>query len=187
MSKIDKSKGEFHIMFKVAVNRSFDVAYCHYLDNKTALFCTCATIMSRNNWKYLALGQCQETALRGNGPFLEFFRKWDPRHEKRMHKATLKELEHDLAKLKASGAPYIEAADGASDDFSIWEQRKLLALKPHKAYRIKWVTDGATLKECGLPTSVTVPFYMGEDEVSDWLSDTYGYRHDGFCTNFTQS
>jgi len=62
---------------------------------------------------------------------------------------------------------------------------KVLKLEPHRAYSIKWDTDGATLKECGLPSMVVVPYCKDEDEVSDWLSDVYGYCHDGFKTNFT--
>ena len=62
---------------------------------------------------------------------------------------------------------------------------KVLNLVPHKAYAIKWDTDGATLKECGLPSSVVVPYLKSEDGVSNWLSDVYGYCHDGFKTNFT--
>ena len=51
-----------------------------------------------------------------------------------------------------------------------------------KAYNIKWDTDGATYKECGLPRSVVIPGEVGDsdDEISDWLSDTFGYCHFGF-------
>ena len=56
-----------------------------------------------------------------------------------------------------------------------------------KAYNIKWDTDGATYKSCGLPRSVVIPAEVGDDEetISDWLSDTFGFCHNGFTTNFT--
>ena len=65
-----------------------------------------------------------------------------------------------------------------------------------KAINIKWdVTDGAEdmTKEdmdeilLTLPTEVEIPNYLITDdeddlldEVSDWLSDEYGFCHDGF-------
>jgi hypothetical protein len=58
--------------------------------------------------------------------------------------------------------------------------------KVRKAYNIKWDTDGATLKECGLPRSVTIPDDVADDEVGDWLSDTYGFCHYGYMTNFAE-
>ena len=58
--------------------------------------------------------------------------------------------------------------------------------KVRKAYNIKWDTDGATLKECGLPRSVAIPDDVSDDEVGDWLSDTYGFCHYGYMTNFEE-
>lgn len=52
--------------------------------------------------------------------------------------------------------------------------------KPRRAYDIQWDTDGASLKECGLPRSVTIPDDVGDGEIGDWLSDEYGFCHDGF-------
>lgn len=64
-----------------------------------------------------------------------------------------------------------------------------------KAINIKWdVTDGAEdmtqekINEIldSLPTEIEVPNYLGDDEdefldnVSDWLSDEFGFCHDGF-------
>lgn len=65
-----------------------------------------------------------------------------------------------------------------------------------KAVNIKWdVTDGAedmTREDMDeilstLPTEVEIPDYLMTDdeddlldEVSDWLSDEYGFCHDGF-------
>ena len=64
-----------------------------------------------------------------------------------------------------------------------------------KAINIKWdVTDGAedmTKEEMdeilsALPTEVEIPSYLITDEddsledISDWLSDEYGFCHDGF-------
>ena len=184
MANINKSKGEFAIMFKVAPNTSFEVQYYRCSTNEEPFFVTSASVFTRNNVGFITGGQCQERALTGNVLFYRFFKKWEPKHLHRLTKSELMELAGDVNKLKNSGAPYLEAADGASEQFCSSQERKVLGWKPHKAYRIKWDTDGATYKECGLPTSVIVPFGMVEDEVSDWLSDTYGFCHDGFCTNF---
>lgn len=45
-----------------------------------------------------------------------------------------------------------------------------------KAINIKWDDDENTL-----PKEVEIPDYVeDEDDISDWLTDTYGYCHDGF-------
>ena len=43
---------------------------------------------------------------------------------------------------------------------------------------VDWDTDGYTLEECGLPSIVEVPSDIEEEDISDWLSDEYG-----FCVN----
>ena len=55
-----------------------------------------------------------------------------------------------------------------------------------KAINIKWDTDG----DMGLPTEVQIPYDLEElykddseyalEEISDWLSDTFEFCHDGF-------
>lgn len=42
---------------------------------------------------------------------------------------------------------------------------------------IKWVTDG---EDVDLPTEVEVPDNMEDDEIADFLSDTYGWLVEGF-------
>ena len=55
-----------------------------------------------------------------------------------------------------------------------------------KAVNIKWDTDGDMELLEGLPTEVEIPDYLITDEddllddISDWLSDEYGFCHDGF-------
>ena len=56
-----------------------------------------------------------------------------------------------------------------------------------KAVNIKWDTDGDIEVFENLPTEVEIPDYLITDdeddlldEVSDWLSDEYGFCHDGF-------
>lgn len=57
-----------------------------------------------------------------------------------------------------------------------------------KATNIKWdidLEDGETyeeaLKDCELPTEVEIPEDMSDgEEISDWLSDEYGFCHAGF-------
>lgn len=65
-----------------------------------------------------------------------------------------------------------------------------------RVYNIKWDTDGdakllkslpseveVNLADIGINISPNDPEYKGivSDTVSDWLSDAYGYCHDGFC------
>lgn len=42
---------------------------------------------------------------------------------------------------------------------------------------IKWETDG---EDVDLPTEVEVPDNMEDDEIADFLSDTYGWLVEGF-------
>ena len=44
--------------------------------------------------------------------------------------------------------------------------------------RVNWDTDGESIDECGLPENVSIPSYIPEYDVADYLSDTYG-----FCVN----
>ena len=44
--------------------------------------------------------------------------------------------------------------------------------------RIIWVTDGEDVKP---PTEVEVPDGYSDDEVADYLSDTYGWLVEGFA------
>ena len=47
-----------------------------------------------------------------------------------------------------------------------------------KVSDIKWVTDGEVVD---LPTEVEVEDGMSDDEIADYLSDTYGWLVDGFA------
>ena len=56
-----------------------------------------------------------------------------------------------------------------------------------KAVNIKWDTDGDVKFLEELPTEVEIHDYLITDdeddlldEISDWLSDEYGFCHDGF-------
>lgn len=56
-----------------------------------------------------------------------------------------------------------------------------------KAINIKWDVDledyetyEEVLKDCGLPTEVEIPKDVDEEDISDWLSDEYGFYHTGF-------
>ena len=46
-----------------------------------------------------------------------------------------------------------------------------------KVTDIKWVTDGEVVE---LPTEVEVDDDLSDDEIADYLSDTYGWLVDGF-------
>lgn len=56
-----------------------------------------------------------------------------------------------------------------------------------KAKNIKWDIDENEIPpeeietlQAYLPTEVEIPNDIDIDEISDWLSDTYGYCHYGF-------
>ena len=56
-----------------------------------------------------------------------------------------------------------------------------------KAVNIKWDTDGDIELLEELPTEVKIPDYLITDDeddllddISDWLSDEYGFCHDAF-------
>lgn len=186
MANIDKSKGEFCIGFKIS-NSSVVYVYHVQLDAKTprALYFFCNQYYA--NRAQASTGSFVPDAVQeANADFAPFFKKWIGYQRKTLTPKQVAEINAEITALKKTGAPFIESKDG--DDYLDLQRPgnavELIKAKPHKAYRIKWDTDGASLKECGLPTSVIVPFYMDEDEVSDWLSDTFGFCHDGFCTNF---
>lgn len=46
---------------------------------------------------------------------------------------------------------------------------------------IKWDTDGYSAKELGLPKEVELPDDLDEEDVADWLSDTYGWCVEAYC------
>lgn len=47
-----------------------------------------------------------------------------------------------------------------------------------KVSNIKWVTDGEVVE---LPTEVEVNDDLSDDEIADYLSDTYGWLVEGFA------
>jgi hypothetical protein len=49
--------------------------------------------------------------------------------------------------------------------------------------KVEWELDGLSLDEAGVPEVVEVPrdiYTEGLDCISDWLSDTYGWCHQGW-------
>lgn len=52
---------------------------------------------------------------------------------------------------------------------------------------IDWETDGEDPEEMGLPSSVTVPSDLEEDEIADYLSDEYGWLVNGFVVMGAES
>ena len=44
-----------------------------------------------------------------------------------------------------------------------------------------WDTDGVSTEDLGLPSIVDVPIDIEEDDISDWLSDEYGYCVESWC------
>lgn len=117
-----------------------------------------------------------------------FCKRWRPWNGYRVDSKRYYEIRGELDNLKK--CLYVPFTDlGVGLDAALFCSTvgglKVLKHVPHKAYAIKWDTDGASRSECGVPSSVTVPYYMDEDEVADWLSDVYGFCHDGFKTNFS--
>ena len=200
MANIDKSKREFDIAFKCGKDVTFEVRYYRCSTNAEPFFSTMAVIYNSNHSGMLSgpeggAGQCQSSALLMNGEFLpknqhtkfmSFWKKWDIHHLHGLTEKQLNELEADISELKSTGAPFIEAADGANENYITDQSDELVKCKPHAAYRIKWDTDGVSFADCDLPRgSVILPYGMtsGED-ISDWLSEKFGYCHAGFLTNF---
>ena len=50
-----------------------------------------------------------------------------------------------------------------------------------KVISVDWDTDGMDEEELDLPNEVEVPSDIDEDQVSDWLSDIYGFCVKGWC------
>ena len=52
-----------------------------------------------------------------------------------------------------------------------------------KGYLVKvdWDTDGVSPAELGLPDVVSVPSDIPSDEISDYLSDNYGFCANSWC------
>lgn len=44
-----------------------------------------------------------------------------------------------------------------------------------------WDTHGVSVGNFNLPTIVDVPIDIDEDEISDWLSDEYGFCVESWC------
>jgi hypothetical protein len=200
MAEIDTSKHEFQVLFHCGKDVTFLVGYYREFDNKNPHFITTADIFNRNHSGLLrgpsgGSGQCQARALKMNDSFLPdsehakfmaFWTKWNTHHLHKLSAKQLNELIADLDELKQTGAPYMESREGDHELFLRRHSVRFVQTKPHTAYRIKWDTDGASFAECGLPRgSVILPYGMtsGED-ISDWLSEKFGYCHAGFLTNF---
>lgn len=60
----------------------------------------------------------------------------------------------------------------------ITNPRQLLFSTRAYAVDIKWDTDGEDIE--GLPERVSIPLFIDDDEIADYLSDTYGYCVFGF-------
>lgn len=45
---------------------------------------------------------------------------------------------------------------------------------------IKWETDGLDANDLGLPTNIEVNDDLDDDEIADYLSDTYGWLVESF-------
>lgn len=184
MSTIRKQFGDFCIGFRIDNSSVVFVSYTQADKKKQRLNFFCYTYYPRRSMAYSGI-YVPDGVQQSNPAFIPFFDKWYGYNGKCLTTKKLGEIQEDIWALKQSGAPFVEATDGDTEmNQNPRNAKGLLMTKPHKAYRIKWDTDGATYKECGLPRSVIVPYYMDEDDVADWLSDTYGFCHDGFCTNF---
>lgn len=200
MADIDTSKHEFQVLFHCGKDVTFHVNYYRSFANKTPHFTTTADIFNRNHSGLLrgpsgGSGQCQARALKMNDSFLPgnehakfmaFWTKWNTHHLHKLSAKQLNELVADIDELKQTGAPYMESRDGDHELFLQRHSANFVKTKPHTAYNIKWVTNGKTLSECGLPRgSVILPFGLtSEEKISAWLASKFKYDFDGFRTNF---
>jgi hypothetical protein len=193
MADIDTSKHEFQVLFHCGKDVTFQVSYYRHNDNKTPVFDAEANIHYPNHkgimrGPAIGLGECNEEALtlNCNFKFIRFWRKWKKHQHGKLTARLRSELKTDLDELKQTGAPYMESRDGDHELFLRRHSVRFVMTKPHTAYRIKWDTDGASLAECNLPRgSVILPYGMtSSEDISDWLSEKFGYCHAGFLTNF---
>ena len=125
--------------------------------------------------------------LDDNSELGRFCKRWSPWNGYHVDSKRYYEIRSELDNLKKClYVPFTDLEVGldAALFCSTVGGLKVLKLVPHKASAIKWDTDGASLKECGLPSSVTIPYVKDVEEVGDWLTGVYGYCHDGFKTNF---
>ena len=80
--------------------------------------------------------------------------------------------EQDLPGKRIGGLTYIDLVTDAKSETT----PKTIKVR---CFKIKWDTDGASLKSCGLPKETTVETDFHEDEleyhIADVLSDKYGY------------
>lgn len=210
MTTLDKEQNEFDIIFKVSQNVTLEVAYTKKHSVRGARYLSfSATVFSKNHKsvKNVFASNLEKVLVcnrvKTNGKwvratplvdkdgamlddfFSRFYDEWKGNTLRKLTDKQVRRLVSEIEQLKNTGLPFVEADTSADLDTFHAVAQKVVLLKPHTATRIKWDTDGATYKELGLPTSVVVPFGMDEDEVSDWLSDTFEFCHDSFYTNFS--
>lgn len=55
------------------------------------------------------------------------------------------------------------------------ESQEFDTVPDDRVIRVDWDTDGEDIEACGLPEEVSVPGYVPDDDIADYLSDIYGY------------
>ena len=96
--------------------------------------------------------------------------------------------------VEAENADEAKKMAGSSENWDMNEIEENLALQegetevideyPSDTTRtvcVEWDTDGMDEEELDLPNEVEVPSDIDDDQVSDWLSDIYGFCVKGWC------
>lgn len=82
------------------------------------------------------------------------------------------------ATMELEGDGWFYRVRWEEQDFPISNIRALLLSTRAYAVDIKWDTDGEDIEY--LPERVSIPFFMDDDEIADYLSDKYGFCVFGF-------
>lgn len=97
--------------------------------------------------------------------------------------AELKDLtEDDEDAIFKKVEPLLASADSDIEPSEILKWAKEFVPFTEKKLRrvkVEWDTDGETVDS--LPTEVEIPDEVTDEEISDWLSNEYGFCHKGYC------
>lgn len=91
---------EFISVFQLSKTIIFEVEYYTLLSNDNPYFTTSAAQFCRNKLDYSRCGQAQPDLLKGYRAAMEFYKKWDPYHLKKLTGEQYNEMISDLEQLK---------------------------------------------------------------------------------------
>lgn len=151
MANICYKKKEFCICFKISKDATLTIDYYRCGDNDKPYFTTSAHVFWPNHRGTSHGGQCQEAALvlandeaKANGrgcSFVNFYKKWNPKHFHHLDREQLKDLHEDVKRLKSLGYPYIETPDDGWENYTSNREDELIKVKMPKGITDQEVHD----------------------------------------------